>query len=187
MNPDKAKIKLSLLASQGNQWDDWLEGQERVQHEMAGAIMVLRQAREKVFAPIQAVVAADLLEGKFASMGAAEVKAYVFKQLERAQFALENMQMNAEREKIVSEGRAAQLRDVVAVTKKAFDAEQVALTEFQKQAEAGQAEPDGRPAMTPAEDIAQRRAVAQAAKAPTAPKAAPKGKHRKGANGAAHT
>jgi hypothetical protein len=187
MNPEKAQIKLALLAAQGSQWDDWLEGKEKTQHEMAGAILAIRQARERVFAPIQALVAKDAEEGKLDKMEGLEFKAYVFKQLERVALALENMQMNAEREKIIAEGRAAQMRDVVAVTKKLYDAEHTALVELQKQVAAGEAEPDGRPAMSASEDIAQRRAEAQAAKAAKVPPTKGKRQVKRGATNGAHT
>lgn len=163
MNPDKSAIKLDLLFTQGVVWDDWLESKSVQLHEQTGAIRVLKDAQARIVGPIQEQVAADVESGVVAALEGLALKAYIMKQLERVNLALANMQMNVERERMITEGRAAQLRDVVAFTKKIHDAEAQALTEHRQKVAAGQAA-DGRPTMTPAEDIAQRRAAARATK-----------------------
>ena len=177
MNPEKSNIKLALLHEQGVKWDDWLEAKERQQSEMDGAILALRQARERIFNPIFAAVKADLDGGKLDKLEPLEFASYVNKQIKRVELALQNMQMNAERERIVAEGRAAQMRDVVAMTKDTFKGEQTALVAHQESAKAGEIDKSGRPAMSASADIANRRAKAKKAKKRT---------RKKGANGAAH-
>lgn len=161
MNPLKAQIKMAFLQEQGEQFDDLLEGKERTQHELAGAVMALKQAHERITPGILAAVAADLDSGVFATLHEPlEIRAYVVKQLTRVTLALENMQFNVEREKILAEGRAAQLREIVAATKKALDKEAADLAAHSAAVAAGQEDTSGRPAMSAAEDIAQRRADA---------------------------
>ena len=184
MNPTKSAIKLDLLHEQGVVFDDMLEGKERLVHELAGSIHAIRQAKERVVPAVLAAVNLDFDEGKLDTLSSPlEISGYIKQQVARVQNGLDNMLMNLERERIVSEGRVAQLKEVVAHTKKVRDTELVALKEFKASVEAGEAEPDGRPGLSAADDIAQRRATAQAAKAAEAHPPT-KGKKRKGAGGA---
>jgi hypothetical protein len=192
MSPDKAEIKLAVLHQQGSQWDDWLEAKVRQQAEMAGAVLALRQAREKLIAPIRAAVQEDSQAGKLATLDGLQILEYVQKQLTRVELALENMQMNAERERIIAEGRVAQMREVVAATKKAFDGARAAVDAHQAAVASGAAEESGRPVMPAAEDIEQRRAAARAEKAqvamaPSPAKTTRKGGAKRGAANGAHT
>ena len=164
MNPEKAQIKIALLHQQGSQWDDWLEAKERQKTEMSGAVTVLRQARDKIIAPIMAAVREDADKGVLGNLQGLQLQAYVFKQLDRVELALENMQMNAERERMVAEGRIAQMRDVVEITKKAFDEEKTALALHQQAVASGEKDVMGRPTLSAADDIAQRKADAKAEK-----------------------
>jgi hypothetical protein len=172
MNPDKAQIKLAFLHDQGVQLDDMLESRESQVKELAGAISILKQARNLIFGPVLSAVAEDVKAGSLPA-DPLQIQSYITKQFQRLELSLENIQMNAERERFATEGRAAQLRDLVAITQKKFHDEQVSLAAYVAAAEKGAVAPDGRPTLSAAEDIARRRAEAQAAKASGEPAVAP--------------
>jgi len=180
MNPVKSQIKISVLNSVGHDIEKLVTIQRAKGSEAEGASQALKIVLEKL-PQITKIIQDDIDNASIADVvieGPLAVGAYCIKQVSRCMNIVENLLMNAERSKIQNEGRVAQTQLILERIAKSCDEESDKLENFladqlannnksdtKSSEDASQLDiPDGRPKMSAADDIAQRKAEAKADK-----------------------
>jgi len=169
VNPDKSRIKISMLGELGNKFDDMVEGAEREYHEASGAAAMLKIVRARL-PQITKAVKADTESGtlkKAMDEGELAVQKYIIKQLTRCDDMIENLMMTAEHKKISSEGSILQAKRTVEFVKKDYDKESTKLEEFKANTDDKPPETTEHPGSRPdarnsaVDDLQQRRLEAK--------------------------